>query len=190
MAIRRYATPALLGLLCLGACSHQYAPGPGKSDAEYGPDYGRCRLYAHSTRPDTSFAFSGSQKSVAIASGAALVLGGLETVAHDQEAVDDCMLANGWLHADGQTATVQPVTATPLPPPEATTTQATAPPTQPDPRTEQIREAYRAAEAWAMAEAVMNNRLGTDQDRRALYLSLCGAGDRSACMMVTSLTSR
>ena len=183
MATRRYAAPALLGLLCLGACATQYVPGPGKSGAEYGRDYGHCRLYAHSTRPDTSFEFSGSQKSVAIASGAALLLGGLATVAHDQEAVDDCMLASGWLHPDAQTAAVQPVTAASLPPP--VTAAAPAPL---DPITERIIEAQRAAEAWVMAENVMNNRRGAEQDRRGLYLALCGAGDRSACDMVASLT--
>jgi hypothetical protein len=57
-----------------------------------------------------------------------------------------------------------------------------------DPVTEQIIEAQRAAEAWVMAENVMNNRRGAEQDRRGLYLALCGAGDRSACDMVASLT--
>jgi len=40
-----------------------------------------------------------------------------------------------------------------------------------------------------MAEDVMNDHRGSDRDRRGLYLALCGAGDRSACMMVTSLTT-
>src|SRR5690242_7264487 len=89
------------GLLSLGACApHNYMPGPGMSAAELGPDEARCRLFARGTRPDTSFEAWGSPRDVAIATGAAVLLGGSSTAVHDSETVDDCMQARGWRIAD------------------------------------------------------------------------------------------
>src|SRR5690348_13591640 len=98
MSMLRRASITLVGfgVLSLGGCAHNYVAGPGKSPLDLGRDTGRCHMLAHSTRPDTSFEAYGSPKDVAIMSGAALAVGALATLAHDSEAFDDCMQANGW----------------------------------------------------------------------------------------------
>lgn len=131
----RHATAVVLGigLLSLGACAqHTYAPGPGMSASDLGPDSGRCHLLAHMTRPAMAFGASGSQKFVAVASAAAVVGGVIGTAIHDSETYDDCMQAHGWRVADAPAqppstaygappvAPLTPVAATPLPAPDIT----------------------------------------------------------------------
>lgn len=118
--------------LSLGACAIQsWAPGPGVDPTQLSRDSARCRLFARGTRPGMAFEASGSARNVAIASGAALVVGGVATAVHDAETYDDCMQAVGWIPAENvkQAAAVQavpiPVAATPLPAP-APVAQATS----------------------------------------------------------------
>lgn len=108
--------------LSLGACAIQsWTPGPGVDPTQLSRDSARCRLFARGTRPGMAFEASGSPRNVAIASGAALVAGGVATAVHDAETYDDCMQAVGWIPAENvkQASAVQaiptPVTATPLP---------------------------------------------------------------------------
>lgn len=94
-----------IGVMTLAGCaSHVYAPGPGMSAAQFGPDSARCRLFAEGTRPDTLFEAYGSPRTVAVEAGAMIVLGGITTARHDNEAYDNCMQANGWLVADNAAA--------------------------------------------------------------------------------------
>jgi hypothetical protein len=152
---------------------------------DYGPDHGNCQLYAQMTRPDTSFAAAGSPKDVAIASGAALLVGAIATAAHDSETMDGCMQAHGWLIADSQAvgpgvAPQVPVSAALLPPPE---------PTIVDERSEQATRAQQAAEAWLVAQNILNGP-GPDKEKRELNTALCNAGDRSACIIAMAMIPR
>ena len=99
------------------------------SAEDFGPASARCKLFAEGTRPSVAFDASGSQKAVAIESGAAILLGGLAIAAHDSETYDNCMQAQGWQVVDntkpqpvvpaaaGRPAIVQQVTQTALAPP-------------------------------------------------------------------------
>lgn len=198
----RYRVPLVGILLALGACaSHTYAPGPGKNLAEFGPDSGRCNLFAEQTRPAMGFGASGSPKAVGIATGAALVFGGIATAVHDSETYDNCMQASGWLVRDngatgaavvqpalasstgmwsggGMPAVPQPVMQSALPPAEG----PVFPYAPVDPaRAQRIARARDAAQSWLLAEGILN---GPDTARRrSLYVALCKAGDRSSCLM-------
>ena len=66
-----------------------------------------------------------------------------------------------------RTATVQPVTATPLAPPASRAADA------------------RPAAGWAEAQRVLNNPSGDGAVR--LYRALCHVGDASACRMAEAL---
>jgi hypothetical protein len=202
--MRWYRSTLLLSAasISLGACAIQdWAPAPGKDPAQLSQDSARCRLFAHGTRPDTTFEAAGSPRDVAIVSGVALVAGGIATAAHDASTYDDCMEAVGWVPADnvkqataGQAtpATVLPVVATPLP-----VIYATPAPLQPapiattfplpfaPPQTEAQVQGQAAAQAWVSAQQVLNTGPGTE--RLGLYGALCGAGDRSACLMAAAL---
>lgn len=185
------ALSALVGiaLLSLGACTHTYVPGPGMSVAQLGPDSAWCRQYAHSTRPGTSFEAYGRPRDVAIATAAAVIVGGIGTAIHDSQAIDDCMQMRGWQIADATTtgpAPAQPVVgAVPLP-----VTSAPLAPVQPvafyDERMERMARAQAAAEAWLIAERTLNEP-GAKPKQRDLYTFLCEAGDHSACIMAVAL---
>jgi hypothetical protein len=196
MCMRRHSITVLLGIgiMSLGACaSHTYAPGPGMSAAQFGPDSARCRLFAEGTRPNTSFEAYGSPKTVAVEAGTMLLLGGIATAVHDSEAYDNCMQADGWLVADKATAgpnvvqpvatmgaVPQPVTQSPLPMPSATPVYTPPPPVR-DVRMEQEARAQRTAEAWLATQNILNGPDSTEQ--HSLYTALCNGGDRSACFM-------
>jgi hypothetical protein len=176
-------------------------PGPGKTLAQYGPDSGRCHLFAEQTRPDTSFGASGSPKAVAIAAGVALLVGGIATVVHDSQSYDNCMQASGWLVKDngGTGAAVaqpavaaaavgQPASGVPtLPQPvmQSALPSADGPvlPGEPvDPaRAQHVAQAQQAAQSWLVAQGILD---GPDTvQRRSLYAALCRAGDQSSCLM-------
>ena len=192
--MRRHAITVILGALVLGGCaSHTYAPGPGLSAADLGPDSARCRLQAQGTRPDTSFEASGSPNFVAAASGAALVVGAVATVVHDSETFDDCMQARGWRVSDGMTSgpgAAQPAAETQAVPRQAIQQETLAPPTglAPDDRdrADRAARAQQAAEAWLAAQDVLN-QAGSTKAKRSVYAVLCDAGDRSACFMLVTL---
>jgi hypothetical protein len=207
MRMRREWLSLLVALstLSLSACAIQtWAPGPGKVAAELGPDSARCRLLARGTEPDTSFEASGSPKTVAIAATTMAVMGGIATAVHDSETYNDCMQAAGWIPV-GQTqsavvasAVPLPVTAAPLPDLPAASTSAPAPPlavamtplpeqaAEARERSEAAERAEAAAQAWLVAEEVLNSN--SDSQKRGLYGALCGAGDRSACVMAMALS--
>jgi hypothetical protein len=201
----RYLPMATLGiaLMSVGACvNHTYAPGPGMSATDQGPDAARCRLYARGTRPSMAFEASGSQKAVAIESGVALGLGVVGTLVHDSETYDDCMQARGWLVADEAAAASgaaqqpaattgvvpQPVSQAQLPPLAMAPVAPVAllPPPVISAREEQAARAEIAAEAWFEAERTMNEPGGA-RDKELLYTVLCNAGDRSSCLMAVAL---
>ena len=185
--IRRCAFAFLgVGLLSLGACvQHSYVAGPGMSAAQFGPDSARCRLFARGTRPDTSFEAYGRPRDVAIATGAALIVGGIATAVHDSATFDDCMQARGWLVADGKpagpaAAQPGPVVGAQVPETQAPAPIATAPPID-DERAQRAARAENAAAAWLVAQRTLNE--GSDREKQGLYKVLCNAGDRSACVM-------
>jgi hypothetical protein len=192
--MRRQAMTVILGALVLGGCaSHTYAPGPGLSAADLGPDSARCRLLAQGTRPDTSFEASGSPNFVAATPGAALIVGTIATVVHDSETFDDCMQARGWRVADGMTnrpGAAQPAAETQAIPRQAIQQEALAPPAALAPvdrdRADRAARAQQAAEAWLAAQDVLNQP-GSNRAKRSVYAVLCDAGDRSACFMLGTM---
>ena len=204
MRMRRQLIVGILGVsaISLGACAnHTYAPGPGMSAASFGPKSARCKLFAEGTRPNTSFEAYGSPRTVAVESGAALLLGGIATAVHDSETYDNCMQAQGWVVTDNATAGTnaarpiamtgvvqQPVTQSPLPMPSAIPTVTAPPPVVDialpsvvDERTERAARAKRTAEAWLEAQNVLNGPVSAKQ--HSLYTALCSSGDLSACFM-------
>jgi hypothetical protein len=100
---RRIGSIVSLGLLCLlGACAnHTWAPGPGKSASELGPDSAKCRIFARGANPGFSYEASGSPKFVAGSTAGAAVGYGIVTAINTNENFNDCMETNGWLIADG-----------------------------------------------------------------------------------------
>lgn len=176
------------GLLSLGACAHTYAPGPGMSVAQLGPDAADCRLRARASRPDMSFEARGTQKAVAIETGVMLGLGVASTLVHDSQTFDDCMEARGYQIADGTTgpATAQPAAVTGAQVPIVATPLAAPSPPPYDERIEQMVRAQAAAEAWLIAERTLNDPHAS-RNQRDLYTFLCEAGDRSACLMRIAL---
>lgn len=178
--------------MALGACAnHSYVAGPGMSAAQLAPDSAGCRLYAEGSRPDTSFAAYGSPKGVAIATGAALLVGGVLTAVHDSEAYDNCMQSRGWLVADnastssggakpvaapGQTA----VTPWPMPIPPGSLAYPMAATIDPATAARQAQE-EQAAASWVAAQNILNGP--ATAQRNSLYATLCHTGDQSACLM-------
>jgi hypothetical protein len=76
-------------------------------------------------------------------------------------------------------AVPQPVTQSPLPmpaPPQVVYNE----------RAEREARAQRAAEAWLVAQGILNDPYAT-KAKRSLYGALCNAGDRSACFMADAL---
>jgi hypothetical protein len=159
------------------------------SAARLGRDEARCRLFAEGSRPGMGFAASGSPKAVAVQAGVALAVGGLITAMHDSSAYDNCMQADGYLVADGgavqpvamASVVPQPVTQSPLP-------AETASPTDDDPsdpfegpRSEKAEHARATAQAWLIAENILNGPESLRQ--HDLYVALCKGGDQSACFM-------
>jgi hypothetical protein len=178
-----------LGVLSLDACApHAYAPGPGMSAAQLGPDSAYCRTVARNSRPDTSFEAYGRPRDVAIAAAAAVIVGGIGTAINDSQTIDDCMQMRGWQIADATaTGPAQPqsaVSAVPLP--VESTPLAPVQPIVYDERMEQMVRAQAAAEAWLIAEHTLNEP-GAKSKQRDLYTFLCQAGDRSACTMSVAL---
>jgi hypothetical protein len=178
-----------------GCASHTYAPGPGMSAMNQGRDEARCRLFARGTRPDTSFEVSGSARSAAIFAGAGLLTGAIVTAVHDSETNDDCMEARGYQITDGRPAGPNP--QQPIAMTAAYTLPAPAPPYEvalsPTPvstaeaeRVTRAARAERTAEAWLIAERILD-RPDSDREKFRLYKSLCGAGDNSACVMTEAL---
>jgi hypothetical protein len=100
---RRFGSIVSLGLLCLlGACAnHTWAPGPGKTASEYGPDSAKCRIFARGANPGFSYEASGSPKFVAGSTAGAAIAYGIATAINTNENFNDCMETNGWLVADG-----------------------------------------------------------------------------------------
>jgi hypothetical protein len=187
--------PLGFGLMLLGGCAyHTYAPGPGMSALDLGPDSEHCHQSAQSTRPDTSFQASGSPRSIAVAAAIGLIGGAITTAIHDSQAYDNCMLSNGYLIADGATGgptLVQPVVATDAVPSQAIQVQTFEPPqrqsTFGNARAEQAAHARSTAEAWLVAQHILNGP-DASQEKRGLYGALCDAGDRSACFMAVALS--
>lgn len=159
-------------VLGLAGCAPQFAPGPGKTGFDLMRDQGRCGLAAQSGGGD--FEASGKPGFVI---GAAVAYGLLQ-YAQSQNAYANCMLANGEIPA-----TVQPVSATPLPP------VAEAPPPPPSPAEIREAQAEQAAEAWALTQRVLYH---PDAPGRAesLYRRLCTAGDTSSCAMAAAYDPR
>jgi hypothetical protein len=197
MRMRRHSItlPLGFGLMLLGGCAyHTYAPGPGMSALDLGPAKANCRLFAQGSPPDTSFQASGSPRFVAVASAVALAVGVLSTAVHENETFNNCMLSNGWQIADGATGgptPVQPVVMTDAVPSQAIQVQTLDPPqrqsTFGNARAEQAAHARRTAEAWLVAQHILNGP-DANQEKRGLYGALCDAGDRSACFMAAALS--
>jgi hypothetical protein len=190
----------IVGLvLMVGGCGHNWAPGPGRTLADIEPAKGRCSLMARHGRGE--FSASGSAKFVA----AAVLVQGIGEAVRTQQDLDDCMLASGFLIADGGAAGPNPVPPGAMttgsaeqdgPPPDrvapalvaGTTAISTPQPIQPinDARAERAARAQRVAEAWVVAQGILS-RPGYDQQKYELNLALCSAGDRSACFMAEAL---
>ncbi len=190
--MRRYSTAFLLmvGAASLGGCvSHTYVAGPGMSPERLGRDEARCHIFAEGTRPGMGFEASGSPKEVAIESGVALVAGGLLTAWHDSSAYDNCMQARGYLVADGgvaqpvvaESAVPQPVTQSPLPAAGALPTDDESSDPFEGPRSEKAEHARATAQAWLIAQNILNGPESLRQ--HDLYVALCKGGDQSACFM-------
>jgi S1-C subfamily serine protease len=127
--MRRLLNAALLigALAGLCACAnHTFAPGPGMSAGDYGPDAARCRLFTRGSDPSFSFDASGSPKFVAGAMAGAVVAGAIATAVRENANFNDCMEARGWRIADN----AQPAAATTFPGQGATPTAVTTLPVQ------------------------------------------------------------
>jgi hypothetical protein len=100
----------VLGLvLLLGGCvTHTFAPGPGMSSINFGPDSARCRIMARGATRDFQVAAFGSPKFVAASTGGAALGYAIGSAVEQNSNFNDCMEANGWRIADGQ----QPATVT------------------------------------------------------------------------------
>jgi hypothetical protein len=158
-------------------------------------DSANCRQYARSTRDDTSFGVSGSPKAVAIGVGVGLLVGAIDNAVHDSAAVDDCMGGLGYQIADAKPAgpnVMQPLATTAAyTQPDGTPPYQVAPSLTPVSAADAERviraaRAERTAEAWLVAEGILD-RPDSDREKFRLYKSLCGAGDRSACVMTEAL---
>jgi hypothetical protein len=179
----------------VGCTTHSYAPGPGMSATNLGPESAECRLLVRSTRGDTSFGASGSPKFVAIASGIGLLAGAIGTALHDSEAYGDCMEARGYQIADGRPVgpnSTQPVAMRVVSTqPDGITPYEVAPLLAPvsaadAERVTRAARTMRTAEAWLVAERILD-RPDSDREKFRLYTSLCRAGDKSACVMTEAL---
>jgi hypothetical protein len=103
----------VFGAVPLSACvSHNYAPGPGLSTADFGPHSARCHYLAENNTPGYSFGASGSLKAVAIYTAAAAITTGIDSAVRTSRNYDYCMQALGWQVADYGTPPVQPATST------------------------------------------------------------------------------
>jgi S1-C subfamily serine protease len=125
--MRRLLNAALLigALAGLCACAnHTFAPGPGMSAGDFGPDAARCRLFARGSDPSFSFDASGSPKFVAGAMAGAVVAGAIATAVRENANFNDCMEARGWRIADN----AQPAAATTSVAATTSAVQGAAPP--------------------------------------------------------------
>lgn len=197
-------------LVALGACTqHIYAPGPGMAVEALGPDSARCRLFARGTRSDMAFEAYGKPKDVAIATGAAMLVGGISTAIHDSETFDDCMQARGWRVVGAQAtpmavpphamAAAMPQQAmapvvlanagivAPGTSPGDTLAAAPAPAASPPAiGNDKADRARSAAEAWLVAQHILDEP-GPARRKHDLYAVLCHAGDESSCIMAQTL---
>jgi hypothetical protein len=113
------AMAVMILVLSLGGCvSHNWAPGPGMSAADFGRAKARCSLLARHS--GSGFAASGSSSYVA---GAALGHAIGESIRANQD-FNDCLEATGWLIDDQPPATpvAAPVALTAPPAPAAVVT--------------------------------------------------------------------
>ena len=98
--------PVGLSLLLLGGCvQHTFAPGPGLSSNDFGPDSARCRLFARGSQSGFAFGAAGSPKFVGAAMGGAAVGYAIGSAVERNQNFNDCMMARGWVVADGSAST-------------------------------------------------------------------------------------
>lgn len=102
----RKILPVSLSLLLLGGCvQHTFAPGPGLSSNDFGPDSARCRLFARGSQSGFAFGAAGSPKFVGAAMGGAAVGYAISSAVERNQNFNDCMMARGWVVADGTAST-------------------------------------------------------------------------------------
>lgn len=193
------ATFTVLAGLLLSGCAHQFLPGPGMTPFDLSRLQGSCRLM--SRQHDSGFSAAGRAGFVAAAAATSLVIDGIRTASD----YNDCMTANGALISDGRphevllaaagassAPPVQPVglvpgetpLAGPIPIAPAATPRYAMAPAFVEERTPAGERAISRADTWMKAQAVLNRG---DRNSRDLYLVLCGAGDRTSCVMAAAL---
>jgi hypothetical protein len=102
----RKILPVSLSLVLLGGCvQHTFAPGPGLSSNDFGPDSARCRLFARGSQSGFAFGVSGSPKFVGAAMGGAALGYAISSAVERNQNFNDCMMARGWVVADGSAPT-------------------------------------------------------------------------------------
>jgi hypothetical protein len=102
----------LLVLLPITACAHyDYAPGPGMSAMNLGPDMARCRIFARGAEPGFGFGVSGPPRFVAAAAAGAVVGHAIGSAIRQNENYNDCMQARGWRVVQPRVAAAQPLVA-------------------------------------------------------------------------------
>ena len=102
----RKILPVSLSLVLLGGCvQHTFAPVPGLSSNDFGPDSARCRLFARGSQSGFVFGAAGSPKFVGAAMGSAAVGYAISSAVERNQNFNDCMMARGWVVADGSAST-------------------------------------------------------------------------------------
>lgn len=117
---RRVLLGTVLALSVSGCVSHTYAPGPGMSAADFGPDSAKCRLFARGSQGDFAFGAYGSPQYVGSAMAGAALGYAIGSAVDQSRNYDDCMQARGWEVADHQpeiTIQPEPTPSTNLDPP-------------------------------------------------------------------------